>query len=137
MDNREAIIKKMLYSLNEQKRSFGQIKLVINTTVTDIYRIDSYIEQISSIIRELNRLFVEHERMKSLPQTEKQQSPYIKLINDISTELHYLNATYDAMDDTLRELQAAGKIQCKISGRFLALKKEISSAIKKAEEILR
>ena len=61
---------------------------------------------------------------------------YAKLIKDISTELHFLRATNDAMEENLDEANKSDYIQHKISVSIMDLKEKINFTIVKAERIL-
>ena len=60
---------------------------------------------------------------------------YAKLINEISTELHFLKATNDAMEENLDEINKSEYMQHEISVGIMDLKEKINITIVKAERI--
>lgn len=125
----------MFNNLETEKRNLNQFYLVNQHTLTELYRSNSYIEQLIGILKNLESLLSIHERMDKIAPIEGRKSKdYIKLINNISAELQYLKATCSAYEDTIRELEKTECFQYRISGRMMDLKKEINRTIKKAEE---
>ena len=95
----------MLLNLEDGNRNIKQFYLSSKITITELYKAESYIEQLRGIILKLEGLLAIHKKLtKESPLEVKETKQYAKLINDIATELHYLKATNDAMEDNLNEL---------------------------------
>ena len=127
----------MLLNLDDTNRNINQFYLSSKITITELYKAESYIEQLRGIVLKLESLLAIHKRLTIESPTEvKETKQYAKLINDIATELHYLKATNDAMEDNINEINKSEKIQYRIGGRIMVLKKQINRIIKKTDKIL-
>ena len=127
----------MLINLYEAKKSVEQFRHSSKITLSELYKSDSYMEQLTSIIKRLEGLIAIHEKIaKETPGVIKETKRYSKLINDITTELHYLKATSEAMEDNLVAINEAETLEFRISGRIMKLQKRISKMVKKTDSVL-
>ena len=127
----------MLINLYEAKKSVEQFRHSSKITLSELYKSESYMEQLTSIIKRLEGLIAIHEKIaKETPGVIKETKRYSKLINDIPTELHYLKATSEAMEDNLVAINEAETLEFRISGRIMKLQKRISKMVKKTDSVL-
>ena len=127
----------MLNNLEEEKRNIDQFYLSSKITITELYKAEAYIVQIRAIIRKLKILLKTHEKLtRESPSLIKNTKQYAKLINEISTEVAYLKATNESMEDNLNQINKSEYIQYRISGRIIALKKQMNRMVKKTARIL-
>ncbi|MCK5707988.1 MAG: hypothetical protein KAI43_10080 [Candidatus Aureabacteria bacterium] len=122
-------------NFENQKRNINQMFLSNQHTLTDIYRIESYVEQLSIIIKNLNNMIRIHENLDRIKPMEKNKmNSYAKLMNNIATEMQYLKATSQSMEDILRDAHKSCDFQLSISGKLIDMKKEVDKVIAKAEK---
>ncbi|MCK4792634.1 MAG: hypothetical protein KAV87_53385 [Desulfobacteraceae bacterium] len=128
----------MLDLLQAQQRNINQLSLTAQNTITDTYRLKSYVIQLQALlqkIRALDGLRKSREpRLSNMNDTEKKQ--YAQLQNQIATETQLLKATSEAMQDTVEQLKKSGDIEHHISGDLMRLKKEMNKTLKQAEQTL-
>ncbi len=123
--------------LEDGKRNIHQLFLTTNHSITELYKAESYIEQITAIMQRLEKMLsVQSDVAKRYPAQVNKTKAYAKLINDIVAEFGYLKATNDAMDDNLHEIKKSEFMQQKISTRVVDLKKKINKIIYKTEKVL-
>jgi transcriptional regulator with GAF, ATPase, and Fis domain len=137
-----ASIKRFLAQINNnlqsEKRNINQLFLSSSHTITELYKTNSYVEQLKAIIKKLNNLLLAHEKFqKTTPPQIRKTKEYAKLVNQVAVEFQYLIATNQAMNDNLEEIRKTEGIQCNISGKMMHLKKEINKIIKKAQKVLK
>ena len=131
------LIKKMYNWLEDGKRNINQLFLTTNHTISELYRTESYIEQITAIMQRLEKMLsVQNEVAKRYPSQVNKTKAYAKLINDIVAEFNYLKATNDAMEDNISEIKKSELMQQKMSTRIVDLKKKINKIIYKTENVL-
>ena len=127
----------MITNLDGQKQNISQFHFTASHTITELYRADSYVEQLKSILRNLNNLITLHDRMvKNNPLEIRKTKVYANLVNNIAVEMQYLKATNEAMEDNLDEIKRTELIQHRISGKMLDLKRQVNRMIEKSEKIL-
>lgn len=127
----------MLNNLIEERRNINQFYLSSKITITDLYKAEAYIVQLGAIIRKLESLLKIHDKLTGeSPSLIKRTKEYARLINEITTEVAYLKATNDSMQDNLNQINKSGYIQYRISGKIMALKKQMNKMVKKADKIL-
>ena len=126
----------MFDAFNEEKRNVNQLYLSHNHTITELYKTDSYVEQLKAIVKKLNDLLELHEKVSKDAAEIKNARQYAELVNQIAVEYQYLLATSKAMNDNLDNLKKSCEFQGKISGELLSLKKQVSKAIEEAREVL-
>ena len=132
------LLKVMAKYLEKETRNINQFYHTSRYIITELYRTEAYVEQLKAIIKRLESLLKIDEKYRNsdsfskISKTEK----YAKLTNEISTELHFLKATNDAMEDNLDEINNSDYMQHKISVRITDLKEKINFTIVKAERIL-
>ena len=137
MASAQHLIKKMFEILEAQKRDINQLYLVTQHAVTDIYRANSYAAQLEGILSKIGSLLVIYESLKSIEDmTDKEAKEYAQLLNSIATELKFLKATSEAMDDTIKKVRDSGDIEHRISGNIVHLKKQVNKTLKKMEQII-
>jgi hypothetical protein len=128
---------RMLHHIQQGKTNADQFYHSSKITLTELYKAESYIEQLTTSINRLEGLIVIHEKIaKETPGVTKRTKRYSRLINEITTELHYLKATSEAMEDNLIEINKAEALEFRISGRIMMLQKRISNMVKKADSVL-
>ncbi len=96
----------MINTLKKEKRNLNRFHLTASHTITELYKTESYIEQLKATIKKLNNLMVIHENLKkTTPLTLEigKTKGYARLINQIAVEFNYLIATNQAMK-TLKRL---------------------------------
>jgi phenolic acid decarboxylase len=131
------LIKKMYNWLEDGKRNINQLFLTTNHTISELYRTESYIEQITVIMQRLEKMLsVQNDVAKRYPSQVNKTKTYAKLINDIVAEFNYLKATNDAMEDNISEIKKSELMQQKMSTRIVDLKKKINKIIYKTENVL-
>jgi hypothetical protein len=131
------LIKKMYNWLEDGKRNIHQLYLTTNHSISELYRAESYIEQLTAIMERLEKMLsVQSDVAKRYPSQINKTKSYAKLINDIVAEFGYLKSTNDAMDDNLREIKKSELMQQKISTRVVDLKKKINKIIYRTEKVL-
>ena len=127
----------MLTNLFEGKKNIDRFCHSSKITLTELYKAESYIEQLVAIIKRLEGLLeIQKKLSKESPELTKESKQYARLINEIITELHYLKATNEAMEDNLIEINKAETLEFRISGRIMIMQKKISRIVKKTENIL-
>jgi len=124
--------------LEKENRNIDQFYHTSRHTITELYKTEAYIEQLKAIIKRLEGLLKINEKCRESDSFSKisKREEYAKLIKDISTELHFLRATNDAMEENLDEANKSDYIQHKISVSIMDLKEKINFTIVKAERIL-
>ena len=123
--------------LDNGKRNIHQLYLTTNHSISELYRAESYIEQITAILQRLEKMLsVQSDVAKRYPSQINKTKAYAKLINDIVAEFGYLKATNDAMDGNLREIKKSELMQQKMSTRIVELKKKINKIIYRTEKVL-
>ena len=131
------LIKKMYNWLEDGKRNINQLFLTTNHTISELYRTESYIEQITAIMQRLEKMLsVQNDVAKRYPSQVNKTKAYAKLINDIVAEFSYLKATNDAMEDNISEIKKSELMQQRMSSRIVDLKKKINKVISKTEKVL-
>jgi len=131
------ILKKMIDNLEEEKKNLNQFYLNTKYTQTEIYRTDSYIEQLKGIIEKLNILFEVYEKLgKSKLADDQKTKQYSKLYTSIARELHFLKATNHALSENIEKINKADGVQGRIIVNTLILEKAINTIVEKAEDIL-
>jgi hypothetical protein len=131
------LIKKMYNWLEDEKRNIHQLFLTTNHSITELYKAESYIEQITAIMQRLEKMLsVQGDVAKRYPAQVNKTKAYAKLINDIVAEFCYLKATNEAMDDNISEIKKSELMQQKMSSRIVDLKKKINKIIYKTEKVL-
>lgn len=137
MANINKLLRKMLNNLTEEKRNIDQFYLSSKITVTELYKSEAYIVQLRAIINKLECLIKTHDKLtkeaSSLTKTTKQ---YARLINDIATEVAYLKATNESMQDNLNQINKSEFTQYRISRNVKTLRKQMNKMVKKADSIL-
>jgi hypothetical protein len=135
--NINKLLRKMLNNLNDEKRNIDQFYLSSKITVTELYKSEAYIVQLRAIINKLECLIKTHDKLTiDAPLLTKKTKQYALLINDIVTEVAYLKATNDSMQDNLNQITKSEFIQYRISGNVKALRKQMNKMVKKADSIL-
>ena len=123
--------------LEDEKRNIHQLFLTTNHSITELYKAESYIEQITAIMKRLEKMLsVQSDVARRYPAQVNKTKAYAKLINDIVAEFGYLKATNDAMDDNISEIKKSEFMQQKMSSRIVDLKKKINKIIYKTEKVL-
>jgi hypothetical protein len=123
--------------LDDGKRNIHQLFLTTNHSISELYRAENYIEQITAIMQRLEKMLsVQSDVAKRYPVHVNKTKAYAKLINDIVAEFGYLKATNEAMDDNLREIKKSEFTQEKLSTRVVELKKKINKIIYRTEKVL-
>ena len=131
------LIKKMYNWLEDGKRNIHQLYLTTNHSISELYRAESYIEQITAIMQRLEKMLsVQSDVTRRYPAQVNKTKAYAKLINDIVAEFGYLKATNEAMDDNISEIKKSELMQQKMSSRIVDLKKKINKIIYKTEKVL-
>jgi len=131
------LIKKMYNWLDDGKRNIHQLFLTTNHSITELYKAESYIEQITAIMQRLEKMLsVQSGVARRYPAQVNKTKAYAKLINDIVAEFGYLKATNEAMDDNISEIKKSELMQQKMSSRIVDLKKKINKIIYKTEKVL-
>jgi DNA repair ATPase RecN len=137
MANVNRLLKRMAKYLEKENKNINQFYHTSRHTITELYRTEAYVEQLKAIIKRLESLLkVDEKYRKSACSKASKTEEYSKLINEISTELHFLKATNDAMEENLDEINKSDYMQHKISVRIMDLKEKIYFTIVKAERIL-
>ena len=127
----------MLNNLNEEKRNIDQFYLSSKVTVTELYKSEAYIVQLRAIINKLECLITTHDKLtKDAPLLTKRTKQYARLINDIVTEVAYLKATNESMQDNLNQINKSEFTQYRISRNVKTLRKQMNKMVKKADSIL-
>jgi hypothetical protein len=135
--NANKLLRKMLNNLIEGKRNLDQFYLSSKITITELYKAEAYIVQLGTIVRKLESLLKAHKKLtRESPALIKRTKQYAKLINEISTEVAYLKATNESMEDNLDQIHKSEGIQYGISGKIMVLKKQMNRMVKKADKIL-
>lgn len=130
-------MEKMFNALEREKQNIDNFYLNERYTLTEINRARCYVEQLKAIIQKLNKLFAIYEKFeKAKYATSRKTREYAELINSIAIEFKFLQATNNAMENTLYAIRKSGNIQHQISGNMTWLKKQINKTVKKAERIL-
>ena len=131
------LIKKMYNWLEDGKRNIHQLFLTTNHSITELYKAESYIEQITAIMKRLEKMLsVQSDVARRYPAQVNKTKAYAKLINDIVAEFGYLKATNEAMEDNIREIKKSELMQQRMSSRIVGLKKKINKIIYKTEKVL-
>ena len=131
------LIKKMYDRLEREKRNIHQLFLTTNHTISELYRAESYIEQITAIIQRLEKMLaVQSDVARRYPSGVNKTKAYAKLINDIVSEFGYLKATNEAMEDNISDIKKSELMQQKLSTRIVDLKQKINKIIYKTEKVL-
>jgi len=127
----------MFELLEPQKRDINQLYIVTQHAITDLYRANSYVIQLEGILSKINSLLDIYERLRvTLPDmADKERKQYAQLLNNIATELQFLKATSEAMEDTIKGIKKSGDIEHHISGNIVQLKKRTNKMIEKLEQI--
>lgn len=120
-------------NLEDPKININQFYEITKSTITDIYRINAYIEQLTYILKRLRKLLSIYDNTEN---KDRKTESYANLLNDIAIELQYLKATDEAMDDNLNDINKIEGIDLNISSRIMDLKKEVRKIIYKAEKII-
>ena len=127
----------MLGNLEEGKRNIEQFYRCSKLTITELYKSEAYIVQLRAIIKRLEGLLKTHEKLtRESSSVIKKTKQYASLINEISTEVAYLKATNESMEDNLNQVNKSEYIQYRISGRNMSLKKQMNRMVKRADKIL-
>ncbi|RLI96333.1 MAG: hypothetical protein DRO96_03400 [Candidatus Aenigmatarchaeota archaeon] len=131
MPDIKAILKKMWDNLEEQKRNIDSFSKTQSATATDLYRTRYYAELIEKNLERLNDYLEEHKKINPRDRQE-----YARNLNNISIQTNIIKATQQAMNDQIDTLKKIEKIQTKICGKMVSLKKEIIRLLEKAEKIM-
>ena len=124
------LIKKMFDDIQEQKKSISQFYLSSQATATDLYKLNSYTEYLEKNLQILTSLL--HERSKISPQNPKE---CVRNASNITIQTGIIKATQQAINDELNKLKQQQDVQCRISGKLLSLKKEMSFLLDKTQKI--
>ena len=131
-------IAKIFRLLVMQKKLNRQLYMRTNYLLSDIFRVDSYVEQLSATVSTLESLIIQYERLRHISPEEKSRSgKYISLLTKISNELQVLRSSSQQMEDKLRQVEKYELLNFRISGKMIHLRKKTEKLIRKAEEVLR
>ncbi len=110
--------------LEDGKRNIHQLFLTTNHSITELYKAESYIEQITAIMQRLEKMLsVQSDVARRYPAQANKTKAYAKLINDIVAEFGYLKATNEAMDDNISEIKKSELMQQRMSSRIVQHKR--------------
>jgi len=123
------LLKKMFDDIQEQKKDISQFYLSSQATATDLYKLNSYTEYLEKSLQKLT--YVLQERQKILPQNPKE---LVRNASDITIQAGIIKATLQAINEELNRIKQEGDIQCRISGRMISIRKDISYMLEKAEK---
>jgi len=136
MANVNRLFEVMVRHLEKENKNINQFYHTSRYIITDPYRTEAYVEQLKAIIKRLESLIkIDQKYRKSDYSKTSNAEDYAKLINEISTELHFLKATNDAMEENLDEINKSEYMQHEISVGIMDLKEKINITIVKAERI--
>jgi len=122
----------MFETIDETKKNINLFYQNQKMTMTDLYRVQYYVDLIEKNIDRLKYYLEEHRKIS--PQNQQE---YARSLNNISIQVNILKATQQAMDDEMVRIKKTGDIQQKISGKLIDSKKELNSLFLKAEKILK
>lgn len=126
------LIKKMFDDIQEQKKSISQFYLSSQATATDLYKLNSYTEYLGKNLQILTSLL--QERSKISPQNPKEM---VRNASNIAIQTGIIKATQTEITDELNRLKQQQDVQCRISGKLISLKKEISYLLDKTQKIIK
>ena len=112
MTTTQEVLRKMSEVLDKQKRNINQLYIIRHKAISDLYRTNNYEIQIEGHIHKLDALFEVYERWdkKQENMTDNDRKRYAQLLNSIATELQFLKATSEAMDEHLQSEKKSGDI---------------------------
>jgi len=116
-----------------EKDNINQICRVSANTVTEIHKINSYVDQLRIIISRINELLKKIKGTKFFP---VQDEKYIKLISKISIEYRYLISVSETLNNILEEVYRTEGLHCQISGEMIEMKNQINKIIQTIDKIL-
>ncbi|MDX9703283.1 MAG: hypothetical protein RBU23_09585 [Candidatus Auribacterota bacterium] len=122
--------------LNREKDNINQNYRISASTITEIHKINSYIDQLRVIIARINELLKIYEKIKGTKFFHIQDKKYIKLVNRISTEYRYLISVSETLSRTLEEVYRTEGLHCQISGEMIEMKDQINRIIQTIDRIL-
>lgn len=132
------LLKKMFDVVEAQKRDINQLYVVSQKTISELCRANNYAAQAEGVLHKLDALLGVYEGLrKGVPEmSDSEKQGYVRLLNDIATEVQFLKAVLAAGDENLKKLKASGDIEGSVRGSILGLGKEADKLLKKVEKIL-
>ncbi len=122
----------MIENIASQKQNINQFYKNQQIAITDLYRANDYATSIEKNISALNGFIEQQSRINP-----NDKAALAKNLNNIAIETNIIKATQRAMSDDLNKLKQFGEIQCRISGKMVAMKKDIERLLNKAEKIIK
>lgn len=122
----------MVENIELQKQNINQFYKNQQTAITDLYRANDYASLIEKNVNLLNGFIEQQSRIDP-----NNKAAIARNLNNIAIQTNIIKATQKAMADELYRLKQFGEIQCRISGKMIAMKKDIERLLSKAERILK